>query len=196
MKKILDFCGAHGIFAVVDECFLDFLESGKDLSVADEAAGGNEGLFVLHAMTKIFAMAGLRLGYGFLGNRRLMESMESSVQPWSVSIPAQYAGCAAFGDWRNPYLCATRELLRSQREYLGRGLLEAGFSLFDSRANFLFFKDSARREERELYRYFLEHKILIRCCDDYRGLNGRFYRICVKTLEDNERFLKTLQGYI
>lgn len=196
MKKILDFCGDRGIFVVVDECFLDFLENGKALSVADEAANGNEGLFVLRAMTKIFAMAGLRLGYGFLGNRKLKESMESSIQPWNVSIPAQYAGCAAFGDWRNHYLSATRELLKSQREYLGRGLLEAGFSLFDSRANFLFFKDSEKREERALYQYFLEQKILIRCCDDFRGLNGRFYRICLKRQEDNERFLGTLQGYL
>lgn len=196
MEKILDFCKDHGIFAVVDECFLDFLENGRSLSVAEEAAKGNEGLFVLHAMTKIFAMAGLRLGYGFLGNRKLMESMENSVQPWNVSIPAQYAGCGTFGDWRENYIADTWKLLKSQREYLRKGLEGAGFTLFDSRANFIFFKDSKTRRERELYQYFLGHKILIRCCDDYRGLDGRFYRICVKRQEDNDQFLDILQGYL
>ncbi len=52
-------------------------------------------LFILDAFTKIYAMPGLRLGYGLSANARSLEKMRDVMQPWSVSIPAQEAGIAA-----------------------------------------------------------------------------------------------------
>ena len=89
-------------------------------------------------------MAGLRLGYGFLADGELRLKMQSQSQPWNVSIPAQEAGCAAFGAEREPYLREARKLISREREYLREGLQRLGFYVFPSEANFLLFKRTDR----------------------------------------------------
>ena len=95
---------------------------------------------MLKAFTKSFAMAGLRLGYGFLADGELRLKMQSQSQPWNVSIPAQEAGCAAFGAEREPYLREARRLIGQEREYLREGLQRLGFYVFPSEANFLYLR--------------------------------------------------------
>jgi len=194
--RILDFCMEHGIFAVLDECFLDFCGDEEELSAISYIRDGRENLFLLKAFTKSFSMAGLRLGAGFLSDKALLEKMRSFMQPWNVSVPAQEAGCAAFGPKRQKYLLKTRELIQKEREYLKNGLFACGFKVFPSEANFLLFKDSEKNPERALYDRLLSCGILIRCCDDYEGLNGRYYRICVKPNGENRRLLEAISKNI
>ena len=54
--------------------------------------------------TKTYAMAGLRLGYGFYTSRELLERMEGELAALGVSIPAQEAGYAALSEERIPFL--------------------------------------------------------------------------------------------
>ena len=178
IRRILEFCTVQGILAVVDECFLDLAEEDERDSVLDLVRAGEKKVFLLKAFTKSFAMAGLRLGYGFLADGELRLKMQSQSQPWNVSIPAQEAGCAAFGAEREPYL----------REALQR----LGFYVFPSEANFLLFKRADRGNGGELYESLLSRGILIRRCGDYQGLSGDHYRICVKKREENRAFLENL----
>ena len=152
-------------------------------------------LFLLRAFTKTYAMAGLRIGYGFCTDPGLIERMEENWQPWSVSIPAQEAGLAALSDERIPFLKKMRELVEKERKVLSDGLTKVGFTVFHSEANFLLFKDFKTEQESWLYEFFLEHGILIRSCKNYRELDSRFYRICVRTHEENLEFLEILKEY-
>lgn len=196
LLKILDFCSDHGIFAVVDECFLDFLKEPGNASALDLVREGRAGVLILQALTKSFAMAGLRLGYGFLADRSLLASMEQAGQPWSVSIPAQEAGAAAFGAARAPYFSETRQLIERERAFLADGLEKAGFHVFPSQANFLLFKDRPGKPEGELFRFLLDHGILIRSCESFRGLDGRYYRSCVAGHDENISLLRILRDYL
>ena len=155
--------------------------------------GGN--LFLLRAFTKTYAMAGLRLGYGFCTSRELLDRLETNWQPWSVSILAQEAGYAALSEERIPFLKKMRETVVKERQYLSDGLTKAGFTVFHSDANFLLFKDFKTGQESWLYEYFLERGILIRSCRNYRLLDRRFYRICVRSHEENREFLEILKDY-
>ncbi|MFR8166383.1 MAG: aminotransferase class I/II-fold pyridoxal phosphate-dependent enzyme [Enterocloster sp.] len=177
---------------MVDECFLDLAEEDERDSVLDLVRAGEKKVFLLKAFTKSFAMAGLRLGYGFLADGELRLKMQSQSQPWNVSIPAQEAGCAAFGAEREPYLREARKLISREREYLREGLQRLGFYVFPSEANFLLFKRTDRGDGGELYESLLSRGILIRRCGDYQGLSGDHYRICVKKREENRAFLENL----
>ena len=192
IRRILEFCTVQGILAVVDECFLDLAEEDERDSVLDLVRAGEKKVFLLKAFTKSFAMAGLRLGYGFLADGELRLKMQSQSQPWNVSIPAQEAGCAAFGAEREPYLREARRLIGQEREYLREGLQRLGFYVFPSEANFLLFKRTDRGDGGELYESLLSRGILIRRCGDYQGLSGDHYRICVKKREENRAFLENL----
>lgn len=196
LEQILSFCGSVGIFCVVDECFLEFLENGEELSCAADVRAGNRMVFVLQAATKTFAMAGLRLGYGFLADEPLKRSMEAGCQPWNLSVPAQEAGCAAFGPERAGFLRETRQVVRRERGRLADALGRAGFHVYPSSANFLLFRDTAGNPDGALYEYCLRQGILIRPCGNYEGLDGSYYRVCVGNPEANQKLIEVLERYL
>jgi len=196
LAEFLDFCREKEIFCVVDECFNEFLQEPEYYSILEDLQKQEYGhVFLLKAFTKIYAMAGLRLGYGICFNRKISDRMEELRQPWSVSSLAQAAGIAALKE--TDYVEQTRALITSEREFLKQKLLELGFFVFEPMANYIFFRDMRRtalEEENLLYRQLLERKVLIRSCSNYRGLDGTYYRICVKQRKENEEFISILES--
>lgn len=184
LLKILDRCREMGILAAVDLCFLDFLE---DREAADLAPLLDEypNLFILKAFTKTYAMAGLRLGYGLSADTALLSVMKETVQPWNVSIPAQEAGAAALKE--TAYVEKARALVKTERAWLLGQLKALGFTVYPARANFIFFEGppGLTQKCREL-------GILIRDCSNYHGLSEGYYRIAVRTHEENEELIRVL----
>ena len=71
-------------------------------------------------------------------------------------------------------------------------LTELGFLVYPSQANYIFFRDPSRKKGESLYDRLLQQGVLIRSCGNYPGLDSSYYRICVKTQEENDRFLAYL----
>lgn len=187
MRKILARCVTCGVLLVVDECFNEFLDDGAEDSVID-LTSSFPNLFVLRAFTKIYAMAGLRLGYCVCSHGALLERMKMCGQPWSVSTPAQIAGLAALDDQR--YLQATHRLIAEERDYLINALTGLGFKVIGSKANFIFFKLSCTMPP--LVEQLEEKGIVVRTCEDFVGLDENYYRIAVRTHEENSILIQAL----
>lgn len=185
LKKTLELCEQHHIFLVVDECFIEFLDEPESCSVKSYLAD-SENLFVLKAFTKLYAMPGLRLGYGLCKNAGVLEQMNRVMQPWSVSIPAQKAGVAALKE--ETYVKKARALIKTERERLYKGLLSLGLKAWYPAANFVFFKGPKGLDEK-----IRQEGFLIRDCSNYHGLEEGFYRIAVRLPEENTEFLEALQ---
>jgi len=185
LKRVLARCCETGTTAVIDECFLDFVENGERLS-AKNFLGAN--VIVIKAFTKICAMAGLRLGYALFGRVDLASAVRDCGQPWSVSSPAQAAGAAAAAVLaETDYLAKTRKLVASERDFLTEQLAARGIKVYHSQANFLLLKSPVNLAE-----ILVKHKIAIRSCGDYRGLSKDFFRIAVRTREENEHLVNLL----
>lgn len=184
LEKILRRCEACDALLVVDECFQDFLADSGAYTMKKYLQDSSH-LFILKAFTKMYAMAGLRLGYGLCSNRKLLEEMNRNRQPWSVSIPAQMAGIAAAGEVE--FAAESRKLIDQERDFLKQGLAEAGYHFLGSQANYIFF-----RGPEDLYEKCLQQGILIRDCSNYEGLKKGWYRVAVKNHEDNLQLLRVL----
>ena len=93
----LEACSRVGAVLVVDECFLPFTDGPSCKGLLQEYPN----LIVLRAFTKLYAMAGLRLGYLLCSGGDLVGRIAAWGQCWSVSTPAQAAGLAALSlpDW-------------------------------------------------------------------------------------------------
>lgn len=189
VRRIGQVCREKRAILAVDECFCELTKEPEKISGTSWLAE-NPWLFILKAFTKSYAMAGLRLGYGLCSNTELLEKINQVRQPWSVSLLSQEAGKAALGE--REYRERTRRLIPIEREFLKEGLKRLGFQVWDSKANYLFFLDKERNGG-ELYRLLKERGVLIRCCENYRGLTGQHYRICVKTREENQEFLEIIK---
>ena len=187
LVKIAEACRAAECVFVIDECFIDFLEHQENFTMKDEVVKfGN--LIILKAFTKIFALAGIRLGYCLCSNKELLGKVFSSGQPWSVSVVAQRSGIAALKD-RN-YLMKTRSDTSKERRFLKENLESLGIEVFESDANFLLFYFKNSEWEDSLYEKLLEKGILIRRCENFRGLDSGYFRIAVKGHKDNVKLVK------
>ena len=183
--KILDRCKKQNIVVILDECFLEFLDEPNRYEMTN-LRGEYPNLLIIKAFTKIFSMPGLRLGYAISSNQDILEEMSWKLQQWNVSVPAQMAGVAAL-EKPKEYIRQTREYVSGQREYMRNIMKMMGYVVFASKANYLFFKGRPGLEKEAL-----EAGFLIRDCQNYEGLSEGFYRIAVRTKEENERLITWL----
>ena len=186
LLRVLKKCTEYGIILVLDECFIEFLEEPERYEMQMFRKDFPE-LLVIKAFTKIFCMLGLRVGYAVSGNQFLLGQMASCMQPWNVSVPAQEAGAAALIDC-GEYLKDTRAFVKEGREYLSRELAGLGYETFESKANYVFFRGPAGLYEKALCAGYL-----IRDCRNYRGLSEGYYRIAVRSRQENERLMQWLR---
>ena len=184
LQKIIKKVSQMKSLCVVDECFLPFVDPKDQHSCIPFVQ--NDSVCVLEAFTKIYAMPGIRLGYLISSNQDLLTGIKSGIQPWSVSVVAQNAGVAALDEM--DYIHQTQMQLRCEKEYLLEQLNVLGYEVFGSAANFIFFKG-----EINLFQKLLTEGIMIRDCSNFSGLEKGYYRIAVRTRNENELLIDTLR---
>lgn len=186
LLRILEKAMRKQILLVLDECFLDF--TGQEERSLIAYVKETPYLFILKSFTKMYAMPGIRLGYGISGNRTLLERMETAGQCWGVSVLASEAGIAALEE--TEYKEKAVRLVKEERAWLKRELEACGMQVWDGQADYLFFRTQGKWD---LYEQLLPYGILIRKCGNYRGLDGSCYRIAVKDREANQRLIEALR---
>ena len=184
VKKLLRRCGECRTILAVDECFLDFLPQSEVLSAKKLLASPN--LIILKAFTKLYGMAGVRLGYCLCSNTALLEKMQTAGQPWAVSSLAQAAGLAALDE--TAYVTRVQALIAQQRPVLRDGLRTLGLRVLDGSANYLLFQAPETLDDS-----LRQRGIVLRSCGNYPGLDGSWYRTAVRTAPENQQLLKVLQ---
>ncbi len=184
LARILERCRETGCFLLLDECFLDLTDREAAFSLLPLLRSCDP-VVILRAFTKLYGMAGLRLGYCVCRNPELLEKMSRFQQPWNVSTPAQAAGLAALdcGD----FVRETLALLSEERRFLEAGLQELGIPFLPSKVNFLLFQGEPDWGEQ-----LLAQGILIRSCVSFPGLTARDYRVAVRTRPENRALLAAL----
>jgi len=189
LQKILARCRETGTWLLLDECFLDLTDKGAERSVIPALRAGDR-CFVLRAFTKLYGMAGVRLGYAICKNRDFLTALCRTAQPWNVSAPAQAAGEAAL-DCRG-FVARTLALIAEEKEYLLRELRALGIEVLPGDANFLMLSGVPGLYDRLL----TEKGILIRSCANYRGLGEGDCRIAVRTHDENEQLIAALREMV
>lgn len=182
LEKIISHCEKNGIFVVLDECFIEFC--GREYSMIDHISK-YDNLIIVRAFTKIFAIPGVRLGYLICNNQELICNIKRQLPEWNVSGLAQAAGCACAGQYE--YIERAIEYVRAEREYMIQSLANSEIEVISGEANFILL-----HSDRDLYEELLQQGILIRDCQNYRGLKKGYYRIAVKTREENDILIKLL----
>ena len=182
--KIAEKCRQCDITLVLDECFMEL--TGKEMTHSffyqlDEFSN----VVVVRAFTKLYAIPGVRLGY-LICEQTLAEKIRLQLPEWNLSVFAQRAGVAAIKE--QEYVARAVVCIQTQRLFLREELKAAGCNVFDSDADYLLFYS-----EKKLYELFLQRGILIRDCSNFRGLQRGYYRIAVKSEEQNRIFADVLR---
>ena len=173
---------------IIDEAFADFVVGMDSLTKRRPA-----NVLVMLSLTKFFAIPGLRLGC-VVGDSAIIKRMKELLPPWSVNTLAQAVGVEALKD--KSYAELTRAYVRQQREALTNELRTiAGLTIYPGEANFLLIRIAGEKmQARQLAEKLLHKGIAIRLCENFDGLDERFFRIAVRTPEENARLCDAIRN--
>ena len=187
--KILESCREKNCFVLLDECFVDFLEDGREEGLLPYLKRKNQAdhILLLRAFTKFYGMAGIRLGYCISQKRELLQEMAENGAVWPVSSLAQAAGLAALEE--EEYGKSLKQLVWEERSFLLQGLKVLGFRVIEGKANYLLFYTKDRLLQKKLW----QRGIMIRDCSNYSGLEKGWFRIGIRSRKENELLLKEMK---
>ena len=181
LEAILDKCRRVSAMLVLDGSFADFLDTPPSILTRID-----DNLIILRSMTKIYAMAGVRLGWCVCGSSNIAEKIYNAGQPWAVSVFAQRAGIAALGE--DKYTEYVRKNTDKERAWLEEQLRALGVRVISGSADFLFLKI-----ENMILKIISSYGIIVRVCWDFEGLSESWVRIAVRCHRDNELLIAAVR---
>jgi histidinol-phosphate aminotransferase len=170
---------------VLDEAYVEFVDApGFQDALALRRKYPN--LVVLRTFSKIYGLAGLRLGYG-VARPDVVEYVDRVRAPFNVNLVAQAAGIAALED--REHVERSRALVREERPFLSEGLKALGATVVPSQGNFVL-ADFAGRPGKELFEALLRAGVVVRPMGGYGFPTA--HRITVGVRPENEKCLAAL----
>lgn len=186
MFNIVNLCAQNNIYLILDECFIDFLTDEMKYS-ALKYLNDNKNIVIVRTFTKMFAIAGVRIGWCVSTDKRLIDRLYDVDAPWNTSIIAQHCGISALK--LKDYSYKTAENIEALRKQLEIGLKQFDFDVFSSYANYILFYT----KDYDLHTKLEKEYILIRNCENYHGLGRGFYRVAVKSENENLKLINTIK---
>jgi histidinol-phosphate aminotransferase len=178
-KEVEDFIAAvpSRVLVVVDEAYFEYV-TAADYSTALPLALERPNVVVTRTFSKIYGLAGLRIGYA-LGQAATLAELRRAQAPFTVNALAQLAARVAL---RYPEEVETRVRLNAEeRTRLEKELGIRGVEYVPSQANFIYLHHGP-----EAFDEFLAEGVIV------RAMGAGYIRVTVGTPEENDRFLETL----
>lgn len=182
----------HKTWLFIDESFMDFVVEDR-YSLKSFVTKAK--IFILHSLTKIFAIPGLRIGCGY-GPADLIAEMRQLQIPWSINTLAAKSTSLALNN--NQYIEETREIVKDIRTYSYSLLNNIDkIKTYPSSVNFLLLDISKTGfTSSQLQLKLLEKKYLVRNGNTFPGLKEDFIRIALKHKDIMHKFIETLNEII
>lgn len=189
-RTILNFCEENDKTIILDETFIEF--TGKpEISFISEIEK-YKSLFIIKAMTKFFAMPGIRFGYAISKDDSIASKIKARQNPWNINCFAEVAAKYCLSDI--DYINASVVCIKKEREFMMKELEKLYFveKVFLTYANFVLCK-IRNISLNQVYDYCLHKGVIIRKADNFRGLDKNFIRFAIKDRSSNEKLLDILR---
>ena len=176
---------------IIDEAFIQFLDDWKRNSFLARKPEPN--ILVLNSLTKFYAVAGLRLG-GLMGSEPIISRLKNAKEPWTINgiadrVASLLIQCADYDDETR---VAVREEIR--RFFAGLKNLD-GVIPFSASANYILCQWVKTGDLDDLLRHLLSNGVYVRDCRNFPGLGENFFRVGLKTADDNDRLLSLISSF-
>ena len=165
---------------IIDESYLPFVADAEQHSFLGRNIGN---VIVLHSMSKIFRVPGLRIGFAS-ASPLIIGKLFKYTLPWSLNSLAQAAVIWLMTRTAeiDAFVGKTRKYLESERKRFIRTFKQSEvLRLFPSHTSFILGKLSSSYRAEILCDMLAKEKILIRNCSNFKGLSDQFVRISLKT---------------
>lgn len=189
-KEILQYAKSYNKTIILDEAFIEF--TGKVDYSFNEDIKNNKSIFIIKALTKFFAMPGIRLGYGISTNKELLIKIREKQNPWNINCFAETAAAYVLKD--TDYISRSMEWIGKEMKYLPQELRKLNYvdKVFNTNCNFVLCKLKGISSP-QLYKHCIEKGISIRQAYNFRGLDDRYVRFAIKDRYNNDFLLSILK---
>jgi histidinol-phosphate aminotransferase len=170
------------VLVVLDEAYIEYV-SEPGFPDGLTLRGKFPHLVVVRTFSKIYGLAGMRLGYGIL-RADLANYLDRVREPFNTSLVAQAAGVAALSD--DEHVARSRALVASERPFLSQGLAALGARVIPSQANFVL-AEFPGRSGKDLFEPLLRLGVIVRPIGGPSCL-----RITLGTRAENQKALTAL----
>jgi histidinol-phosphate aminotransferase len=187
LERFLDAVPPQAV-VVMDEAYYEYVES-TDYPQCWEYVQEGRNLVILRTFSKIYGLAGLRVGYG-MARPELIHVLHQVREPFNVNLIAQAAARASLRDPEQ--VTRSRAVNRAGKLYLAEQLGRLGLTVVPSEANFLLVE--LGRPGKDVFEALLRRGVIVRTLDIY-GLPSHV-RVTIGTPEENERFVRELRSVL
>ncbi|WP_320171910.1 cobyric acid synthase [Maridesulfovibrio sp.] len=174
---------------IIDESFADFVPGLERLT-----GQRPPNVITIVSLTKFYAIPGLRLGLAF-ASAEIIAELKCVLPCWSVNTLAQKVGLRCLRD--EEYQRRTvEETIRLREELVHEINLVPGIQALPSQANFMLCQVQRVGMDAEgLINHLLEKRIAVRHCGNFDGLDSTYFRIAVRTQEENRTLINGLRSF-
>ena len=184
--KAQEICKEHGATLLLDEAFIEFTMHEYDSIDLFK----DEDVIVVRAMTKTFALPGVRFGFAYVP-KDFKDYYDELSLAWSIGFIQNEASKLLKGS--EDYIAKTKEYYKNERERLKEAYKRYdNFEMIDSDANFYLLRLKKHSDE-EMYKIMLEKGILIRRMQGYKNITNDYVRLAIRTREENDYLLEELR---
>jgi len=178
MEKITD-----DMLVIVDEAYYEYV-SAPDYADSMKHFRAGRNILILRTFSKIYGLAGLRIGYG-MAKKEILTDMNRLREPFNTNSLAQKAALAALRD--TEHVTNSRKINDAGREYLYQQLSSLGISYVPTEANFIYIqiKDSLA-----VNNSLMKKGVII------RPMGPKAMRVTIGLPEENKRFIEALKEVI
>jgi len=172
------------ILVVLDEAYFHYVDPSDARSGLD-LLKDHQNLIVLRTFSKIYSLAGLRIGFG-IAHALIIQSLMKLYLPFNVGILDQAAALAVLGE--EDFLKEIRRINQEGKRYLYKALGDLGLEFIPSDANFILIRVG---KASKVYEGLLKKGIIVRDMTPWKLPDH--IRVTISVPENNERFITGLQ---
>ena len=175
------------VLLALDEAYWEFLEDAPDF-LPVLRSGSRMNLILLRTFSKIYGLAGLRIGYG-IGHPEFVSALEKIRQPFNVNALAQAAARAALDDLE--HVERTRRANARGLKALARGFRKLGLEFIPSSANFILVRVG---DGQRVFGEMQKLGVIVRPMGGYQL--PEWVRVTVGTSRENRRCIDSLRAVV
>lgn len=191
IRKLTEACKEKNIFLIIDEMYIEFLDDYKKYT-AVPLTEEFDNISVIRSVSKFFAVPGLRFAYAIMNNPEHKEIIDLTTTKNNIASLTAIAITDMFKD--EEYITESQSMIHTERSlvYLAMSTSKT-IKLIKPDANFMLvklLKDDLSSSDVAMH--CNQRGIIIRKCDDIRGLSDKYIRMCFMKPKQNDLMVNTI----
>jgi len=187
LNRMLSYSFACPPLVIMDEAYYEYARLQKDYPETLKYLDKYPNLVILRTFSKVYALAGLRAGYGFAA-KETVDYIDRIRPPFNLNSLVQAAGAASIAD--ETQVKKGTALVVKEKAALYKELKKLGIPFIPSAANFILMEIRPFKGK-EVFEKLLRLGVIVRAMDEYKLPS--FVRVSVGLPQENKMFIEAVR---